>query len=196
MHLVNVTLALRQEFDFFSNAINKFLPRDAMLARYMPSSCVNLSFCHKSVFTETAKLKPRLHDTVWQLVECLYTWYNRLLNRFDIWLDNRLYRVYKHPTGCQTGCQTGLTTGWMFVYTMQPVVELVWQPVWQQPVVSCKRGFRITQTTPHDSPGSPVFWCRISRQNSNWVTPNGVAKCKWGMLQELSSTWDGRPWPQ
>jgi len=41
--------------------------------------------------------------------------------------DNRLYRVYKHSTGCQTCLTTGLTTGWMFVYTIQPVV-------------SCKRG--------------------------------------------------------
>jgi len=27
------------------------------------------------------------------------------------WFDNRLYRVYKHLTGCQTGLATGLTTG-------------------------------------------------------------------------------------
>jgi len=52
------------------------------------------------------------------------------------------------------GCQTGLTTGWMFVYTIQPLVQLhgctieqpvvkpVWQPVWQQ-VVSCKRGYKL-----------------------------------------------------
>jgi len=44
----------------------------------------------------------------------------RLHNRFD----NRLYRVNKHPTGCQASCQTGLTTGWMFVCMIQPV----WQP--------------------------------------------------------------------
>jgi len=46
-----------------------------------------------------------------------FTRYNRLYNRFD----NRLYRVNKHPTGCQTGCDNrfdnrvertaGLTTG-------------------------------------------------------------------------------------
>jgi len=30
-----------------------------------------------------------------------------LSNRFD----NRLYRVYKHLTGCQTRLTTGLTTG-------------------------------------------------------------------------------------
>jgi len=33
--------------------------------------------------------------------------------------DNRLYRVNKHPAGCQTG----LTTSWMFVYTIQLVVK-------------------------------------------------------------------------
>jgi len=32
-----------------------------------------------------------------------FTRYSRLSNRFD----NRLYRVNKHPTGCQTGCQSG-----------------------------------------------------------------------------------------
>jgi len=70
---------------------------------------------------------------------------NRLYNGFD----NQLYRVNKHPTGCQYGCQTGLTTSWMFVYTIQPVVKPclsnwlynpVWQPCWRnrlfvQPVV-------------------------------------------------------------
>jgi len=30
---------------------------------------------------------------------------------YTIQPDNRLYRVDKHPTGCQTGCQNGLTTG-------------------------------------------------------------------------------------
>jgi len=28
-------------------------------------------------------------------------------------------------TCCQTGCKTGLTTGWMFVYTIQPVWQLL-----------------------------------------------------------------------
>ena len=32
---------------------------------------------------------------------------------------------------------------------------------------------RITQTMPHDSPGTLVLWCGKSRQNSNGVTPNG-----------------------
>ena len=41
-----------------------------------------------------------------------FTRYNLLSNRLLNRVDNRLYRVYKHSTGCQTG----LTTGWMFVY--------------------------------------------------------------------------------
>ena len=41
---------------------------------------------------------------------------------------------------------------------------------------------RITQTTPHDSPGTLVFWCQKSRQKSNGVTPNGGAKCRCGRL--------------
>jgi len=41
---------------------------------------------------------------------------------------------------------------------------------------------RITRTTPHDSPGTLVFCRRKSRQNSNRVTLNGGAKCRWGRL--------------
>ena len=41
---------------------------------------------------------------------------------------------------------------------------------------------RITQTTPYDSPGTLVFCCRKSRQNSNGVTANGGAKCRCGRL--------------
>ena len=41
---------------------------------------------------------------------------------------------------------------------------------------------QITQTTPHDSAGTLVFWRRKSRQNSNGITPNGGAKCRWSRL--------------
>jgi len=41
---------------------------------------------------------------------------------------------------------------------------------------------RITQATPHDSPGTLVFWCRKSRQNSDGVIPNGGVKHRWGRL--------------
>ena len=41
----------------------------------------------------------------------LYTLYNWLSNRFDNLFNNRLYRVYKHLTGCQqvVSCKRGLT---------------------------------------------------------------------------------------
>jgi len=50
-------------------------------------------------------------------------------------IHNRLYRVNKHPTGCQTGCQTGLTTGLTTVLNEQMFVQPVVKPV-VQPVVN------------------------------------------------------------
>jgi len=41
---------------------------------------------------------------------------------------------------------------------------------------------RITQTTPHDNPGTLVFGRQKSRQNANGVTLNTVAKYRWGRL--------------
>ena len=38
---------------------------------------------------------------------------------------------------------------------------------------------RITQTTPHDTPGTLVFWCQRSPQNSTGVTPYEGAECRW-----------------
>jgi len=45
-----------------------------------------------------------------------FTRYNLLSNRLSNQFDNRLYRVYKHSTGCQSRLTTGLTTG-CIVYT-------------------------------------------------------------------------------
>ena len=53
----------------------------------------------------TVTLKPRLHDTTSCQTGC-----NRLSNQLYNRFDNQLYRVNKHPTGCQSGCQKGLTT--------------------------------------------------------------------------------------
>ena len=39
---------------------------------------------------------------------------------------------------------------------------------------------RITQTTPHDTPWTLVFWSQRSPQNSTGVTPYGGTKCRWG----------------
>ena len=44
---------------------------------------------------------------------------------------------------------------------------------------------RITQTTPHDSSGTLVFWGWRSLQNKR-VIPNGGAKCRWGRLKLAS----------
>jgi len=39
---------------------------------------------------------------------------------------------------------------------------------------------RITQTTPHDSPGTLVFWYQRSTWNSTGVTSYESAECRWG----------------
>jgi len=41
---------------------------------------------------------------------------------------------------------------------------------------------RIMQIMPHNSPGTSVFWCQKSWQNSKGEPPNGGAKCRWGSL--------------
>jgi len=40
--------------------------------------------------------------------------------------------------------------------------------------------YRINGSCKHSSPGTLVFWCRRSRQNSYGVTPSRGAKCRWG----------------
>jgi len=39
---------------------------------------------------------------------------------------------------------------------------------------------RITQTTPHDTTGTLVFWCQRSPRNSTGVIPYEGAECRWG----------------
>ena len=124
---------------------------------------------HRQSLTYTVKVvvsrkRCKTETLLLQTTKAPLTRYNLLSNRLPNRFDNRLYRVYKHSTGCQTRLTTdltnrsdnllneqccsfnavvkrvvGLTTGWMFVYTIQPAVKPVVQPVWQ-PVVSCKRG--------------------------------------------------------
>jgi len=47
---------------------------------------------------------------------------------------------------------------------------------------------RITQRTPHNSPGNLVFWCPRCLRNSTRVTPYGGAKCRW--VGSKSATFD------
>jgi len=47
---------------------------------------------------------------------------------------------------------------------------------------------RITQTTPHDTPGTLVFWCQRSPRNSTGVTPYEGAECRWGGQNQRLST--------
>ena len=47
---------------------------------------------------------------------------------------------------------------------------------------------RITQTTPHDSPGTLVFWCQRSPRNSTGVTSYEGAECRSGGQNRRLST--------
>ena len=47
---------------------------------------------------------------------------------------------------------------------------------------------RITQTTPHDSPETLVFWCQRSTRNSTGITPYEGAECRWGGQNRRLST--------
>ena len=42
---------------------------------------------------------------------------------------------------------------------------------------------RLIQIMPHDSPGTLVFWCCRSWQNSDEITRDGGAKCRYGRLK-------------
>jgi len=41
---------------------------------------------------------------------------------------------------------------------------------------------RVWKTTPHDSSETPVLWCKRYRRNSDVITPNWGAKCRWGRI--------------
>ena len=47
---------------------------------------------------------------------------------------------------------------------------------------------RITQTTPHDTPGTLVFWCQRSPRNSTGVTPYESVERRWGGQNRRLST--------
>jgi len=50
---------------------------------------------------------------------------------------------------------------------------------------------KITQTTPHDTPGTLVFCCQRPPRNSTGVTPYEGAECRWGGSK--SATFDIYP---
>jgi len=70
--------------------------------------------------------------------------------------------------------------GWLFitVWCYNSVVHAIVFPSFHPSVTSrhCTKmaKFRITQTTPYDSPATQVFLCQKSLRNSNVVTPYGV----------------------
>ena len=102
-------------------------------------------------------LKPRLHDTICCQTGCQTGCDNRFDNRIDNGFDNRLYRVYKHSTGCQTRLTTGLTKR---LYRWQPVERTV-------AVRSTRLSNRVCQTGLTNTIWQPVERTRLSNRLSN-----------------------------
>jgi len=71
---------------------------------------------------------------------------------------------------------------YVFTHAMLAIIVSVCPSVASRCSTEMVRKNRITQTMPHDSLGTVVFWCRKSWQNSNRVTPNEGDKCRWGGL--------------
>ena len=86
------------------------------------------------------------------------------------WAESVLWR-------CLLGC-------WLPAYysvlamALCPSVRLSVRPSVRPSTKTAKR--RITQTTPHDSPRTLVFWRQRSPGNSTGVTLYEGAKCRWG----------------
>jgi len=92
--------------------VGQFEPRfqgEGVVAReYFLVSAKLDRLCYLTVFDNRVERTATVRSTV---LNEHNTQYSRLSNWFNNRFDNRLYRVYKHLTGCQTGLTTGLTTG-------------------------------------------------------------------------------------
>jgi len=100
----------------------------------------------------------------------LYTRSNRLSNRFD----NRLYRIYKHSTGCQTGLSNPFDNrfdNWLYrVYSQ--LSNLLYNPVWQLAAL-CKQTSNRLDVCLHDRLYRVNGVSRLSSMrlvNSRWAT--------------------------
>ena len=113
---------VEHEAEYVCTATNQHGSASTWAELLVESSYIPLAYCLSSCLTDSARFaifKSRLHDTtccqtgcqqsVGQPGKCLYTRYNRLSNPLSNRIDNRLYRVYKHSTGCKTRLTTGLT---------------------------------------------------------------------------------------
>jgi len=100
-----------------------------------------------SVYTIQPVVKP-IVQPVWWPVGCLYTRYNLLSNRLSNRFDNRLYRVYKHSTGCPTVLTAGLNR-------VNGVLVSWPTDTWSPNFVNFDRGSRDTMW--HHA--SVIHWC-------------------------------------
>ena len=105
------------------------------------------------------------------------------------------FKIQKHDFLCFLSCCTRFyramlyirsTSHWPVSVSLCVSVSLSVSVTSRSSTKTAKR--RITQTTPHDTPGSLVFSCQRSPHNSTGVTPYEGAECRWGGQNRRLST--------
>ena len=117
---------------------------------------VNIITCAKRCADVPQQLKPLVNSTL-----VIGNLIGRLLLMQGWWLKNRC--DYKILFTARCYASTVLAMGLCSSVTSRSSTKMA--------------KHRITQTTPHDSPGTLVFWRQRSLQNLNGVTPYKGAEC-------------------
>jgi len=119
---------------------------------------------------------------------------------------NRSYKLWCHRPVTQTRPNSGPTVQiihhvhLVFTHAMLASAGISCRHVCLSVTSQCSIEMakcKTVPTMPHNGLGLVVFWCRKSRQNSNWVTtPIRGTKCRWGRLNAAAvmenwrlSTW-------
>jgi len=131
------------------------------LSKLRTGCCINCLYLHETVMLSTV---PCLH---WRYlsVHCLDTLRLWLLSfQFCVWLYCTTYSVLNCEFLCIRGTSMALCLSVHLSVTSRSSTKTA--------------KHRITQTTPHDSPETLVFWSQRSPRNSTVVTPYAGDKCR------------------
>ena len=166
----------RQHFDWFS--CFSWLTLMARDADRPCSMCSKQCAVHCCIAMQPNDINDpaNVYSTV--LVAVLIT----LVTHFINWMWTQFYLAVSPPVGCychHTAQKLVLVfTARCYASAVLAMACVCLSITSQSSTKTAKR--RITQTTPHDSPGTLVFWCQRSLRNSTRITACGGAKYRWG----------------
>jgi len=129
---------------------------------------------------ETAEQSPTLARQAVPLATCVQRHGYILLLPYA----NAIYRCYRNSLVSKwvsvftARCYTSAVLAMGLCLSVCVCVSLCPSVTSRSSTKTAKR--RITQITPHDSPGTLVLWGQRSPRNSTGVTPYGGTKCRWG----------------